>query len=1114
MSASCREKTLKTVVPLSTVRFWAVAVILAGQTALSAQTVLHVEDFGAIGDGIHDDGPALRAAAVALSNTDGPTVLSFGYGRTYRMGKEPSAHGSIVFQNAKNLTIEGNGSTIVNHPDNRTLVLYGCENVVLRNISLDMDPPPFTQGKIVALDSSANSLDVRIDPGYPLPATGTFSNNTGSDVMLYHRDTREPVGGVFSRRSRVDQLGENTYRVFFYAAGLVQQAVVGDFVTIKTAGEGTDLRAPDGSYIATGAGLILIHFSDHVTFEGVTSYASPGMTVRATSSDHLTIRRFALLRKPGTNRLIGGNKDGLHLKYFRVPPVIEDSRFEAGMDDTINLSQPPCRVDAILAQNRVEVVDSDIALYNIDVRAGDTLLHYRLGAQVFGEHTVTMVEPVNRRRAIVTVTPAFSGDLLLNDTLVVKPREPARLRRVEMPPFFQRGLLLRLPAVVEDIRQYGGARFVQSAAAGVEGTPPYEQSYLRGFAVNPGSALQFEFSPVANRPGTYSAIIRDSVIGRSGVNSVPVRFTGTDGVVFSGNRIVFPQASSAAVFSEINTANTVASDNALVVASFSNRETTVQISPLYRFGGLLGDGAWSVVAGGASSQLIGGEITASGSGDQVTLENNDIWMHGHLLERVIVVARLPRGGEALLRWRTEDGGYSQARQLTTTAANQTGVQTLVFETAGAAGWPNQWIRGLQLILPAASGEPFGVRYIALSAGDADRDGIHDLAEGSFDRDGDGLPDLLDRDSDGDGLEDSVEGTRDSSSDGVPDRISRDSSGDGVPDWFHWNRFAYDPARRAVNRDEFRNFLLGPGWQDWRIEASRPATSFTLAGTVPAGRIARFEQSGDLRQWQPAGELGPFGEKRSIQEEFLVSQAPVFMRVNFSPDGSTVLAHENFLERPDLSRDGGGRGFTGGFRTVIATDGSLAAGEGLAHPLKTGVGHSAGLAVFGPDASTIALLRGLDPSVFAAHSGNGMDIDRGTLYLAFLHQPAEQAGASTDRLSLVRAGSEVWYLEHSPNHADYRVHAGAANVATGVAPATGRTDLIVVRLDLDPAGPDTIRVYINPPDLNEPLVPQAQLQGEFSFREFALGRQGVSGTARWDEITWAGSFLGAINGATP
>ena len=92
---------------------------------------------------------------------------------------------------------------------------------------------------------------------------------------------------------------------------------------------------------------------------------------------------------------------------------------------------------------------------------------------------------------------------------------------------------------------------------------------------------------------------------------------------------------------------------------------------------------------------------------------------------------------------------------------------------------------------------------------------------------------------------------------------------------------------------------------------------------------------------------------------------------------------------------------------------------------------------------------------------------------------------------------MWSLQHSSDHPDYRIVAGAVNVATGVSPNAASTDLIVVRLDLDPVGPDTIRVYINPADLNEPPVPQAQMQGDFSFREFALGRQGVTGTARWD-----------------
>ena len=180
------------------------AVVVVIPASLLAKTSFRVEDFGAIGDGIHDDGPALRAAAAALSNTVGPTTLSFGYGRTYRMGKESQAHCSIVFQSAKNLTIEGNGSTIVNHPDNRTLVLYRCEDVALRNITLDMDPPPFTQGRIQSIDVGGSRAEVLIDPGYPLPATGTtFADNTSNDVMLYRRATREPVGGVSSRKTEV-----------------------------------------------------------------------------------------------------------------------------------------------------------------------------------------------------------------------------------------------------------------------------------------------------------------------------------------------------------------------------------------------------------------------------------------------------------------------------------------------------------------------------------------------------------------------------------------------------------------------------------------------------------------------------------------------------------------------------------------------------------------------------------------------------------------------------------------------------------------------------------------------------------------------------------------------
>jgi hypothetical protein len=1084
----------------------------------TAATRYHVEDFGAIGDGIHDDGPALRAAAIALSDSTGPSVLHFGHGRTYRMAKNAFAHGAIVFQRAGNLIIEGNGSMIINHPDNRTLVLYHCDNITVRNITLDMDPPPFTQGKIMAINHDAPSIDVRIDPGYLLPATGDFNDSTGNDVMLYHRETREPIT-VFSRKKQVVDLGEGVYRLLFFNSRLTDVAVEGDFVTIKTAGSGNDLRANDGSFIVYSSGLIMVTFSDHVTFENVTSYAAPGMTVRATSSNHLVLRRFNMLRKPGSNRLIGSNKDGLHLKNFRVPPVIEDCRLEAGMDDTINLTQPTSSIRAISSLSLVEIGDDDIVFHNLDVRVGDDLLLFRANEQFFGEHTVTAIQWNNRKRAWVTLEPALPEGVRIGDTFALKPLQPAYIRRLEVPPTFQRDLLVRMPAVIEDMRQYGGARFFSSFALGSEGPPPYEQSYLRGFAINPGAGLQFDITAVLNRPGSFSVEIKDSVIGRAAANSVPAQFTDTDGVTFTGNRIVFPQFTTAASFvTRGNAINTTAFDNESVVAAFDNRETHMQVSPVYRFGGLLGDGSWQVAHGGSQVQLVGGEITGVATADYLVLENNDIWMHGHILERIIAVVRVARGGMAWLRWKTETGSYSDARRIGFSAAEQTGVQaavqTLVFETAQHPDWPDQWIRGMQLILPAENGQRFAIRYIALSAGDADRDGIHDLLEGSMDHDGDGLPDMLDRDSDGDGIPDSVEGMRDSSGNGIADRISRDSSGDGIPDWFQWNRYGYDPT---VNQNEGAaaqndNFAPRSGIR-MKFDEGTPVAIIESGLTI--GQTALIEHSSDLANWTLADVVGPITMESNTERGFpLTTEPTAFFQVIREVASSRLLAHDGFMQAFDSSHDGGGIGFSGGFRPVRAINGGITGEPGLAHPHKIAFGSSIGMSSLGPELSDVRLLRGIDPSFFALHSSNGLDVDSGTIYIAYLYRPAQTTGSFIDRFALQRYGEDSLAVRFQQNHPDYRIEANQSDYPTGISPATARTDLIVLRLDLQSSGSCRARIFINPTGWSEPPTADIDVTGDFRFHEFVLTRMGRSGTTLWDEFTFATDYAAALTGPLP
>ncbi len=1039
----------------------------------------HLDDFGASGDGITDDGPALRAAAAALSNTPGPNTLHFGFGRTYRMEEESEAHGAMVFQYAANLVIEGNGSTVVNHPDNRTLVFYHCDTVTLRNLTLDMDPPPFTQGKITAIDTGSNTVEVAIDPGYPLPETGTnFTDSTANDVMLFDGTTRDPTP-VFSRKREVTTLSNGNFRIAFYSVNLTGSASVDDYITIKTAGQGSDLRDSDGSYIVCPSGVIQSQFTDFLTLENVASYASPGMTLRSTSCENLVLRRFDALRKPGSSRLICGNKDILHLKYFRVPPVIEDCRLDANTDDTINLTQPTCGIREIDTNSRVQVGDDDITWYNLDVRSGDILLYFRDGGAFLGEHTITQIEWVNRKKAWVTLSPALPGTPEIGDLFCVKPLQPAEIRRCEMPRIFQRGLLVRLPCIIEDLRQRGGARFWTSYAGYQEGPPPCDQIYRRGIAGNPKGTLQFDIAPLSGRPGTFSIDMQDNIICRNAASTVPARFTRTDGTVFAGNRIIYPGGSAAATYSTVNAVNTAASDNSSLDGEFDSDGDgwtdsdavdayfdDVHVSPLHRFGGAYGSGPWT----GGSVEGTGLNVSPAG------IENNETWINGTLTKRIVVVLTSAAPGTLSTRWKREtDSAFSSAREAIAAVTN--GWQTVVLDPTAHTNWTEQWLRGFQ-ILPSTN---ITIHAISFSAGDADRDGLDDLTEGSSDPDGDGTPNLLDDDSDGDGIADRVEAARDSDSDGTPDRLDSDSDDDGIPDWFEWNRAGYNPVAPGEDHAEFDQFISGT--------ANRELTLIPglLSGTAGTGRVVRVQTTGSLLSpWSGTVTLIPTNGIFSLTDTESTSR---FYRVETGLNNAGLLEHSSFLNGSEA------------FRPIALTRAGITVAEGLTHPLKVYAGDSLGLIMNGPGLSGAHVLRGLEAGT----------VSNGTVYLSWLFNPAQATGSFIDKFALQKDGT-ISYAVRLQNSGDYKVDANGSAFTTGVFPETGTTDLFVLRLDLDAAGSDTARLYINPTGIDEPATPTLESSGEFSYNELRINRLGYNGTvSRWDEISVATNFAAAVIG---
>lgn len=316
--------------------------LLAPQAA--GGDVFPVADFGAVGDGRADDGPAIRRA-IAAALAAGPESRVVLEPKTYRLGERADHDVQFAFDGAAGITIDGGGAMLVNTPKNGLFAIHKSRDVTIRRVTVDYDPLPFTQGTIQTIDPAGGTIDVEWQPGYPLPP------DDDAAYKQKHGPKGWDWGSVMHPVGRHLRWGSKDFTMVKAVVPLREAARTSRISVDEPTPKPLESLRPGDRFVlplrypreaagSFGIGAnIIVEQSEDCLLEDITMHSGrSGMVCAIVRNDGLvTLRRMAITFRPDTDRLITTWKDGMHCKDNRIGPVIESCFFEGMLDDSINL---------------------------------------------------------------------------------------------------------------------------------------------------------------------------------------------------------------------------------------------------------------------------------------------------------------------------------------------------------------------------------------------------------------------------------------------------------------------------------------------------------------------------------------------------------------------------------------------------------------------------------------------------------------------------------------------------------------------------------------------------------------------------------------------------------
>ncbi len=424
---------------------------------LSAQTI-SVSDFGVQLNSFLDATEGVKKAIESCKNHSGATLV-FPKGRydfypenaekreyfisnTSSESECPSKikNVGLLFENMKNLTVEGNGSLFVFHGKMITYALVGCENIQLQNFTVDFDRPTMSEITFTQVTPTTIEATVHPDSKYAIMdgKVQWFGDNWVSKHFFSILTDSVEGTELYSSwdpllNSKVTEL--DLFKLRFEGDFTHTNYKVGKTLTIR-------------DHIRDHVG-VFINLSKNVRLNNITMHYMHGLGIVSQFSENLHYNNVQII--PSRKRMIASSADGMHFSGCKGFIKVENCRFKGLHDDPMNIHGTYLQITEIQSPTELVVRFMHSQTYGFPAFfQNDTIAFIRSEALLtYGKAVATKVSRVSDREIRVELSKPIPKDVKIGDcleNLTWTPSLTVRNCRFEMTN--TRGLLVTTPREV------------------------------------------------------------------------------------------------------------------------------------------------------------------------------------------------------------------------------------------------------------------------------------------------------------------------------------------------------------------------------------------------------------------------------------------------------------------------------------------------------------------------------------------------------------------------------------------------------------------------------------------------------------------------------------------